>query len=308
MANVADSIVDNANDLIVAGLPATGKTTYIAAFWHVANAADVQEALVLAELQPSRDHLNELARRWRNCEKMRRTSLGNEQLISLNLKDTKLDKTFRITLPDASGESFRRMFELRRWSPTFSQLVQRTGMVMFFLHPSGMQIPARIESVQDLVEIAQREEEDVEIEESNRADDHTKSIEELPKWRPALASPQSKVVDLLQLISRARRPRHLQFAIVISAWDLVEQEGRTPEEWVEKTLPLVFQYLDAHKTNSPFKIFGISAQGSDYKKDAVGLRESIRASDRIKVVEGNSSTHDITLPVRWLLSRTQVDV
>lgn len=77
--------------------------------------------------------------------------------------------------------------------------------------------------------------------------------------------------------------------------------GTTPEEWCRRLLPLLNQYLAANDDRFATAFFGVSAQGGDYSNAAELRKAHHRASDRIRVVSGDEISHDITVPVRWVI-------
>jgi hypothetical protein len=285
--------------LLVIGLPQAGKTTFLAAFWHLLLSNEVADSLHLAELQPTRDHLNSIARVWRQWKPLPRTTLPKERVITLNVQIPGSPVIYEMTVPDASGEAFKRIFETRRCSAEFESLASEASGVMLFVHPRQAIPPQRIDvDVDKLSDI---------IDESlgpsgpiNEDSSDASSIESL-KWHPKYAAYQSKLVDLLQVARRIRGERATRLSVVISAWDLCELEHLTPPAWVEQRLPLLFQYLEANADLCPYEVYGVSAQGAELN-DPGTLVESIRSSERIKVVFGGVVSHDLTLPVRGLLS------
>jgi hypothetical protein len=277
------------------GLPETGKTTYIAALWHVVTSGEVTGSLVISDLQPDREHLNTITKVWRECKRVGRTLLGKDRAVTLNLCSPNGADSLALTLPDSSGEAFKRAFEDRRWSPTVEELVGSTDKILFFVHPSGMVQPERIDALEEIVTSASDAEDQGE---ESKVGPPQSGV--LP-WDPKHASPQSKVVDLLQLVLKARPNQPTRIAIVISAWDLVADEGANPESWLSRRAPLLSQFLEAHKLLRPYQIYGVSAQGQDYESHTAELREIVRASDRLKVAVGNQTNRDLTLPIRWLV-------
>jgi hypothetical protein len=102
-------------------------------------------------------------------------------------------------------------------------------------------------------------------------------------------------------------PRKL--AVVLSAWDKVEDDEVSPERFLELHLPLLHQYL-AHGLTAGWahRIFGVSAQGAEYddvngapSPEADRMRDMEVPSQRIKVAVGGATSHDLTEPVNWLL-------
>ena len=122
-------------------------------------------------------------------------------------------------------------------------------------------------------------------------------------WSPALTPTQVKLVEILQFLRvRAFLNRPLPLALIVSAWDLI-QNGEVPSLWFKKRLPLLSQFLEANAETTPFTVFGISAQGGELAR-ANDLQKHTRASDRIVVTAQQATTaHDITAPLKWLLER-----
>jgi hypothetical protein len=220
-----------------------------------------------------------------------------------------------ISFPDASGEGFRRIFEHRRWSPDFAQLVSEASGLLFFIHPSSLVGPHRIDAdIEHMAQTADREQPasvagDPEHSETTKGngrgailDSSTKkqTSAEVKQWAPALAAPQAKLVDLLQIVRTARGVNGLKTAVIVSAWDLAKLEKLRPPQWVEKRTPLLNQFLQAGRSRFPYEAFGVSAQGADLS-GCDSLRDFVRPSERIEVVHGSSSSHDITRPLRWVL-------
>src|SRR5579884_333002 len=276
-------------EILVMGLPEAGKTTFIAALWHVVSVHEIASALRLGELQPSRDHLNSISKKWRECASVGRTILGKERSVAMNLETLDGMRKFRVTMPDTSGEAFRRIFENRRWTTSFGTAVERSAALIFFMHPDFMIAPHRIDDgVEEAISIMEPVARSAEDNNSGQAAEQS-----LP-WEVNRASPQTKVLDLLQLVIRARKGRCLKIAVVVSAWDLVKNLQLTPEKWLQKRAPLVWQFLNANQEKRPYAVFGISAQGDDYAKRADTLRDFIKPSERIIVVSGQQTSNDIT--------------
>jgi hypothetical protein len=306
------------------GLPRVGKTTFLAAFWHVLISEEVTGALELSELQPSREHLNAIAKLWRQWKELPRTTMPKERFVSMNLQILGKEEVYELTIPDSSGEAFRRMFEMRRCSVDFERLASEAEGILFFIHPKFAIPPEMIDqSVDDISENIDAtlalEESGTEapevVKEASSLEGETDEVsvvdtleatggenfnEPTLKWTPRLSCYQAKVVDLLQIARNFRRGRPTRLAIVISAWDVCEIEKLSPEAWLQKRLPLCFQYLKANETEVPFAIYGVSAQGAELTKPGE-LVNLIRASDRIRVVVGAKESKDISIPIRDLL-------
>jgi hypothetical protein len=69
------------------GLPEVGKTTFLAALWHVTESGEVQASLSLERISENAKHLNSIRSDWLRLEKVGRTIPGQEQPTTLWLRD-----------------------------------------------------------------------------------------------------------------------------------------------------------------------------------------------------------------------------
>src|SRR5258708_2938371 len=58
---------------LMAGLPETGKTTFLAALWHVAKSHEVSGSMRLERREGDQEYLNNIANAWSKCAELVRT-------------------------------------------------------------------------------------------------------------------------------------------------------------------------------------------------------------------------------------------
>lgn len=74
--------------VVIIGLPASGKTTFLAALWHLVTARDVETVLRFGSLRVgAAAHLNEIAARWREAKVQDRTAMTGNRVVSMSLVD-----------------------------------------------------------------------------------------------------------------------------------------------------------------------------------------------------------------------------
>src|SRR5262245_47185005 len=105
--------------LILLGLRGSGKTTYLAALWHLLEAAEIPTQLTVDVLQPHREYLNKVRDEWLSFKELGRTSIRGTETVSLTLRDTITGVPTEITLPDISGELFRLQWAMRKATRTY---------------------------------------------------------------------------------------------------------------------------------------------------------------------------------------------
>lgn len=284
--------------IVICGLPGSGKTTYLAALWHLVTSRELFTDLRFRSLRDTdASHLNELANRWRNAEPQIRTEVSAARVVSMNLVDV-AGAAVRLTFPDLSGEMYRQMWEDRECTPQLAELLEEGDAMLFFIHADKIRLP------QWVVDVAAQ----------SRALGLEITDGQVVPWHPRLSPTQVQLVDLLQLFKMP--PLEVKFrrlAIILSAWDKVAVEGRSPSQFLADQLPLLNQYLQSASDEWIWKVYGVSAQGGDYKSEAEPMTERERAniealrsfdqpSRRIQVVDESNMTHDLTGPIAWLMT------
>ena len=113
---------------------------------------------------------------------------------------------------------------------------------------------------------------------------------------------QVRIVELLQFLQR--KPflrRHRRLAILVSAWDLIADAQLTPDEWLQREMPLLYQFLLANTSTCSVRVYGISAQGGDLTGQRKDDLLKLTPSERIVCLGPHGKSHDLTEPVVWLM-------
>lgn len=280
------------------GLRGSGKTTFLAALWHLVEAGELPSALTAASLQPDREYLNGIRDGWLRLQEAGRTSVRSVQSLSLLLQDSATGELVDVSLPDLSGETLRLQWTMRRATTAYSERASNATGAFLFIHPKSIVRPARIglvpsvESTSDGIDGLLPDQ-----------PQHIESNSPLPNaWVPDFAPTAVQLVDLLQVARNLRTAQGpFRLSVIISAWDVV-RERVSPSAWLERRLPLLFQYLTANSSDFPFKAYGVSALGGDLSSDMQRLRLESTPSRRIRVLDdANAEHHDLSAPLRFLL-------
>lgn len=273
------------------GLPSSGKTTFLAALWHVLNAKEIECNFSLDKIEGDVRYLDAITEAWRTFQKVPRTSMQMEEKISLRVKNNLTKELVTLEFPDLSGETFERLL-LTRLIETkkFDTLSSSDGLLLFIT----------ADKVDDGLSI-------LDVPAEFRGDSTDGVIPE-KDWDAECVPQQVKIVELLQLIRSRQLGNPLsKIAIIISAWDVITGAGPNiqPIQWLAREFPLVCQYLDTNRECFDYQVFGISAQGGEIKSELSRdrLAEKMEASTRIICAYDGKINHDITCPVFWLMSR-----
>ena len=276
--------------LLFIGLPGSGKTTFLAALWYVLTDQTSATALKLTKLSGDKTYLNQITKEWRDCSQVPRTNLQNEQAVVLHLKGDGFG-AFDLSIPDLAGEAFKQQLTDRRMSRHHDALVQDATGVILFLH-SNIKVVKQLTSAQQL-----------EATLSGNQMVEASPAATVPKaWSSDMLPDQVRIVETLQFLLE-RKQEKLRVAVVVSAWDLLDDNGMSPHNFIVQGLPLLQQFLEANDDLLDHVIFGVSAQGGDItvqaeKQTLLNLDDALT---RIKVRQGAETSHDITKPLAWLL-------
>jgi len=285
--------------LLLMGLPASGKTTFLAALWHVVESTEVESSLRAAMLPADTTYLNSIREAWLSCSKMPRTTQSTTPHVTMEL-ETNDDRLLTLDVPDLSGESYRSQWTDRKCTVDYAKLCDELSGVIMFIHPHKVIEPQEI-MASNLVLAGQEEEPD-------------SGPQDSPPWESKHSPTAVQIVELLQFLLVRTQKYPLPTSVIISAWDLIEQRTDptlatkdTPASWLKRRLPLLDQFLLANPEILRSQIYGISAQGGDItnKEQREALQAQFDASKRIRIVDSAGralqKVHDLAAPIHWLL-------
>lgn len=269
-------------EIMFVGLPESGKSTYIAAFWNSANTQN-KECLEISNLPNDTKYLETLAESWRKCEPVVRTvGKGIENLV-LEIKAYENFGPFYLAFPDLSGETYKNLFKSRVIEDELARRIQNANALVLFIRGNQIRKPEFISEVYD----------------PNFLDEESTST--TPRtFTHDDATTQIIATDLLQLILEGS-DHFNKIAVIISAWDKEVSKGYSPRQFTEEHLPLVFQYLWSNFDPHQYEFFGISAQGGDYEDESEKLLDMEDPSERIIAQVGDEINSDISMPIKWIM-------
>lgn len=273
--------------IVICGLPESGKTTFLGALWHLITEREIRTSLTFGSLKNADHmHLNTIAARWRDALAQERTEVRSRRIVTMNLLDSS-GKPVRVGFPDLSGEAFRRMWEERDCEPEVGEILRSGEGILLFVNADHINSPRTIVQETDQMRALGI------VEADNK--------EEL-EWDPSVSPTQVKIVDILQMLNSPPLyigPRRI--AVMLSAWDKIIEEKRTPESFLQDWLQLLDQYLKSGDGIEAWRVYGVSAQGGDFETEAEALRSKDIASTRIRLFSGDKESHDLTEPLQWLM-------
>lgn len=265
----------------IIGLPASGKTTFLAALWHLLNSGETDTLLTIDRIEGDVTYLSEIVKAWRACVPVPRTSRQKEtERLALHVREVKTDERMVLSFPDLSGETFEHQVQHRACRQTFVDDVNGEGGLVLFVTANRRPDGITHDDMRGLMPDA-----------GNKAVPEAWSVKAVPQ--------QSQLLEILQFTQRApfsRRCRRL--AVIISAWDVVADQQ--PANWLKKEMPLLWQFLESNPESFEHRIWGISAQGGELSREVAATLKQKVPSERISCVCVDFDGHDLTVPLVWL--------
>lgn len=258
------------NKCLIAGLPDAGKSTYIAALSYILEHPSDEQLLRINAHSADRAYINKLSTAWLNQEPLDRTTQGDLNRIDFSIQ-TNDSLKFTISIPDIAGEEFKDLLQNR--DSILDSWDKDCNCLLIFIN--------NLPSIHILQE---------QIGETNQSGDNN-----IPEFSIDKISLDIQIILMIKaLLSKFSIHNTV---ICISAWDQLSDEFTTPVECLKQRSPILYNFLKYSFPN--IKIFGVSAQGDEYKEDnSDNLYERTTSNRRAYVVtpEGNIK-YDITLPL-----------
>lgn len=262
---------------LIAGLPAAGKTTYIAALSYLLQNASLKQSLRMKEKPEDLSIINRIQQPWlRQCP-VDRTSRGKVTDIELKLERISDNHTIEIHIPDIAGEDFSSILE--KQSETINAWEEKPDSLIFL--------------VKKIPPIALTE---------SFSEDDTELIAEkkIPKFTVQHIYEGAQNVLLIKELRRLFPWKRI--AIGLTSWDLHNSDG-TPLCYLESECPFLFNFIQQYFPDA--YVFGLSAQGWEYNED-LDIDEceekTIEGKRAFIIKPDGEKTFDITLPLDYLIS------
>ena len=121
-------------NFVIMGLPASGKTTFLAALWHLIEAEETECRLLLDGYRGELKYLNQISEAWRSFQKVPRTSHTGDVDVTINLLDRETGAKGTAFFPDLAGETFDQQVEERRCKPKLIEELAVDDGILFFIN------------------------------------------------------------------------------------------------------------------------------------------------------------------------------
>ena len=274
---------------MIAGLPGSGKSTYIGALWYCLMHPDNIEGIKLVadkmNLADDLTVLNRLSDAYKNMQLIDRNYSDQNETVQINLKVADSDTRLQVEVPDFLGENFRDLVELKE-SELVSKWLNDTDTLVYFMN---------------------------EVTPPEFEDDHGPEDDESPmpaKDVPPFSIKTISAVAMNIMVLKCLLSKKTFKKVVLSWWDKNTENGvvpNNPQKYLKEYSPALFNFIQYHIPK--FEIIGLSAQGQEYPKEDQGNYEATKKEIKAKTREGKRSfveiedkiLHDLSLPLYLLI-------
>lgn len=276
--------------LVAAGLPASGKSSFIAALTHLLNAKELPTRLTLASLSGDEKHLHALEHEWLGVKTLPRTQRTNEHWGRFNVRDTATGEVAEFVVPDMRGELFEQPATIGGCQRALWEALLDCDSMMLFTNVDRPDDDLLVCDMADVVAAV-------------AGDESQPASTSVVPFQPASMPEEPKLVELLQAMNRWPTPRKARrLALVLSAWDVVPAQAQLdPASWLDQHRPMLAQFLQNNAELWDLRVYGVSALGGRLPQDEARLREIELAGERIQIVGLEVEAHDLTGILQWLM-------
>ena len=272
----------------IAGLPDAGKTTYIAALWDIIRMREKEDLELMFTTSPENvAYLNEI---WGYGVKMKKIERSNTPVpddIKINVKRKTDGEELVLDIPDFMGEQFQSIIN-RKLPENISKWLSLCDRMLFLINK---------------LDGGNKDDMEEDGGTGNEVVDRAKEKATVSPLAPEKMMQTSQNLMILKYI--ATHSKIKKVAIGLSAWDSKMTTKDSPEAYLQKRSPVLYNFIKYHFPDRLF--FGVSAQGFDYVKD-VGKKDEMRDKqkncDRAFIVydKEESPSPDLTRPLNFLIS------
>jgi hypothetical protein len=281
--------------LVFLGLPRTGKSTFLGAFWALIQ-SPAETSVREASFSGDRSYVQRLAEQVARGEELDRTALGAGEELSVEVR-FEPEGLAQLVIPDTSGESLRVLAERRIWYPRLLEACTNATAILVFINPERLRMPQRI-----AVAVGGGQAEPEVAAERMPGEVQFHPGDPIGFQAQEHACTAAELIDVFENIAELWRDRRsIRVGVVVSAWDRVGGDPRlTPYEWMGARLPGVLGTLESNRDIADFEVFGVSAQGGTLEdRDELLARGEI--CDRVFAEDRDGRSVSLVDPIRWAI-------
>lgn len=263
--------------IVMVGGPATGKTSYaVVLYGGLSNGA--YEEITFLDVHDDVEIFNDELERLAERKPVVRSEMNDAGRLGMSVEHS--GATHEFSIPDRSGEALKESINGRQWHSELIAELKEAEALMLFLSPLRLDRGLSTEAIA----LGPGEEEGDAV--------------PVP-WEASMMPTDVRSVDALQELSQIAGTSPIPIAVIVSAWDQTEVDS--PREWIERSVPLLHQFLASHQEEFPSAVFGVSVQGSSFQDEEEVPDDEPDPWLRAEAVDGEGVPGELCAPLSWIL-------
>lgn len=279
---------------LIAGLPSSGKSTYIGALWYnLRNMGNVIEMKLIDQPNNVPDnvtHLNGLKDNWVKLTKIDRTNSNASDNVQLNLLDKESNERIQLNVPDFLGETFQGIIDLKN-DEKLQVWCKEADSLLYMMNEIS---PGQFvdDTHQD-------------------SDEGNEDIQPMPELLSKDMSDAAQNIMILKFLLSQKKFKKV--VVALTWWDEVTQNGEhpiDPDAYLKRASPALYNFIKYYF--EPVTVVGISGQGMSYPetndKTSIVYKEfqqemvkKTKEGKRAFIGIGDQISYDLSLPIHLLI-------
>lgn len=274
-------------NILIAGLPDAGKSSYIAALNGVMNQEGDFSLSPADGKKTEWKYVDAMTEKWLDCKEVDHSTVDETKFITWPLK-RKDGQVFVITIPDMKGEIYYDIIN-NELDSKLTEFCEQAHGILFFVNNMNRFL------LKDHVMTLVKDEENG-VEEGNKV--QTGLTDEMKRIRLNVSTMPDVTKNLLVLRYLRQIVGNVKIVIAVSSWD--EKQGFSNVEDYFKTIcPAIYNYVRFNFDS--YKFYGVSAQGVKYGKQGASFNKLTETGKRAYVFT-NEKIYDLSHPLDFLIS------
>lgn len=274
-------------NILIAGLPDAGKSSYIAALNGVMNQEGDFSLSPADGKKTEWKYVDAMTEKWLDCKEVDHSTDDETKFIKWPLK-RKDGQVFDITIPDMKGEIYYDIIN-NELDSRLSEFCEQAHGILFFVNNMN-----RFLLKDHVMTLVKDEENGVEVEDKIQSG----LTDEFERNRLNVSTMPDVTKNLLVLRYLRQIVGNVKLVIAVSSWD--EKQGfSNVEDYFKKICPAIYNYVRFNFDS--YKFYGVSAQGVKYGKQDANFNKLTETGKRAYVFT-NEKIYDLSHPLDFLIS------
>lgn len=277
-------------NILIAGLPDAGKSSYIGALNGVMNQDGEFSLSPAGSRMTEWKYVDSLTEKWLDCKEVDHSTDDETKYIKWPLK-RKDGQVFDITIPDMKGEIYYDIIN-NEFDTKLAEFCKNAHGIFYFVNKMNRFL------LKDHVMAMVRDEEKEQMIVSGTQKQRD-TIVDTEKIRLNVSTMPDITKNLLVLRYLRQLVGNVKIVVAVSSWDEKTHYSKV-EEYVKKICPAIYNFVRFNFDS--YRFYGVSAQGVKYGTQDANFNKQTEIGKRAFVYYSNEKIFDLSHPLDYLIT------